>query len=144
MWGKPLTGKKTSRNKEKWNPKKKKMQWAEESLKIIIEISEISLTIKQDYSLSFLSDDSVTGTRLVQPLEATKNLKKNRWNWPSDIRHRATLRKGKKRNWAFTVAQSTDWREFAGLSTGRKNSGWAWWPLWVEETGLQVWQGQSS
>lgn len=52
------------------------MQWAEESLKIIIEISEISLTIKQDYSLSFLSDDSVTGTRFVHPLEATKNLKK--------------------------------------------------------------------
>ena len=77
MWGNPVTGKKTSRNRKKnetWKRKKNAMT-KEESLKIIIETSEINLSIKQDYCTSVLADNSVTGTSFVHSLEATKNLK---------------------------------------------------------------------
>ena len=56
--------------------------WAEESLKIVIEILETNVSIKQDYWTSVLADDSVTGVRFILSPKTTKNMEKwMKLNW---------------------------------------------------------------
>lgn len=57
-------------------PEKEKNATSRRKLKKITEISEINLSIKQDYCMSVSADDCVIGTLFVHPLEAIENMKK--------------------------------------------------------------------